>query len=472
MEGGQESNLLTKEMNVYLLNPPYRRHFIRSGRWDTDSISDSNWYPIWLAYCTGLLEKKGHRVKLLDALVEGLNFRETIEEVAKFSPQLVVIYPSLQSLDSDIEIARRIKEATKSKIIFVGPWASAAPEKMLESPAVDALAKGEFDYVVLELAQAVPLPEINGLYWRQGTRILINRPRQPVSAQELDQFPFVTDVYRRHLRIERYHQAPQLYPFVDLFTGRGCQWGRCSFCLWPYSFGGVGSYRKRHMAGVIEEFKFIRDHLPFVREVFIQDDTLPSDRAYELSESILRNGLKMTWSAYARVDLDLPTLRIMRSSGCRSLHVGYESSAQHILKLCNKGTTVEMAEEFTRNAARLGFLIHADFILGLPGETVQTIKQTINWARALPVASYQFTVPLVYPGTPLYRYLRRNGALKDGEANYPGLSQGQLKAWTRRATLASHFNLSYILRMIRRPREFMRVAPQAPRVIYNLFFSR
>lgn len=460
-------------MRIVLLNPPYKKYFIRSARWTAQAISGSNWYPIWLAYCAGLLEKHGHQVTLLDALAEGISSRETCRRVADFAPGLTVIYPSIDSLASDAKIAADIKSATESIVIFVGPWASAAPEEMLQaSPSVDAVAKGEFDYTVLEMAQGRPLAEIKGLLWRKDEKNILNAPRPPVSGEQLQGFPFISDVYRRHLKIRKYFQGAQLFPFIDLFTGRGCDWGKCTFCLWPQSMNKGAPYRVRKLDSVYEELCFISKEMPYIREVFIQDDTLPVWRARELSSMIIESGLRLTWSGYARADLDIDTLRLMKRSGCRGLHVGFESSDDNILRLCAKGTTKKMAEEFCHTAAALGFIIHADFILGLPGEGLETIKKTIAWARSLPAHSYQFVYPRVYPGTPLRRLLDQKTEDMPHMDAGPDLSGKELFTWCKKAVWECHFNLPYVLRMLRSPREFLRALRSGRFVIGSLIFRR
>ena len=193
---------------------------------------------------------------------------------------------------------------------------------------------------MLELANGFPENKINNLSWKRSGKIFTNPERPHVSSDQLNEFPFVTDVYNRHLNIKNYRQAPQLHPFVDLFTGRSCYWGKCTFCLWPYTINRGAPYRTRKIENVIQEMRFINDALPFVREVFIQDDTLPEWRARELSASIIKSGLDITWSCYARPDakMDYKTLSLMKRAGCRCLHVGYESADQQILRNIRKGT--------------------------------------------------------------------------------------------------------------------------------------
>ena len=458
-------------MKILLLNPPYVPEFMRSARWAAVSISGSNWYPIYLAYCTGLLEKYGHKTKLVDGPVDRLSHEDVFRMAKDFSPDMSVLYISTVSLENDITIGERIKELTGSYIILAGPWCSIHPDKIIKkSDKIDSLAIGEFDYTVLELAEGKPENTIDGLVWDNGGKIVHNPPRKPLTSEQINDFPFVTDVYQRHLNIRNYFQAPHLHPFVDLFTGRGCSWGKCTFCLWPHTINKGALYRVGDINKAIEELEFIKEKLTFVKEVFIQDDTLPAWRARELSTAIIEAGLDITWSCYARPDayMDFETLKLMKKSGCRCLHVGYESSNPLILKNIKKGTTVKMMEKFTEMTNNVGLVNHADFIIGLPGETVETIKATVEWARKLKVDSYQFTIPKPYPGTPFYEWLEENGYLKDGWANYPNLSSEDIERWTKWALRKTNMNPRYLLRMMAKPKEWRRLVRIARYLVPNV----
>ena len=458
-------------MKIFLLNPPYIAEFMRSARWAAVSISGSNWYPIYLAYCTGLLEKYEHKTKLVDGPVDKLSHEDVFKIVNDFSPDISVIYISDKSLENDIAIGERIKDLTDSYIVLVGPWCSSInPDEVLKNSRIDAITIGEFDYTILELAEGKTENKIDGLVWSNNGRVIHNPPRKPLTPEQINDFPFVTDVYRRHLNIHNYFQAPHLHPFVDLFTGRGCSWGKCTFCLWPHTINKDAPYRVGDINRTIEELEFIKKELPFVKEVFIQDDTLPAWRARELATAIIEAGLDIRWSCYARPDasMDFETLKLIKKSGCRCLHVGYESSNPQILKNIKKGTTPKIMEKFTKMTNKVGLSNHADFIIGLPGETVETIKATVKWARKLKVDSYQFTRPYPYPGTPFYEWLEENGYLKDGWANYPHLSAENIEKWTKWALRQTNMNPRYLLRMMRKPKEWRRLIRSARYVVPNV----
>lgn len=437
---------------------------MRNARWATVGISGSVWYPIYLAYCTGLLEKSGYQAKLLDAQVDGLDREETYRIARDYQPDLLVLYFSTTSEKNDLEIGEEIHKITGCRVVLVGPWASSHPEETLQNaPGIDYLAEGEFDYTVLELAREAPPAQIAGLHWKDsGSNIIVNEPRSPVNADDLNSFPFVTDIYRRHLHLKNYHQTGHRHPFVDLFTGRGCEWGRCTFCLWPFTINKGAGYRTREIDNVMDELRSIRDQMPYIKEIFLQDDTLPAWRAEEFSEAILSAGIKIPWSCYSRANLDFKILRIMKRAGCRTLHVGYESSSPEILKNIRKGVSPQRMVQFTRDARKAGLYIVADFITGLPGETPETIKQTVEWAIRLPVQRYTVTLPKPYPRTPLYEWLTRNNSLDSQDhASYPQLTYDEIRQWNKWSLKKIYLSPRFLLRMAFRPSEWFRLIRSA-----------
>ena len=440
-------------MRILLLMPPYIEGFMRNARWDGIGISGSNWYPIYLAYCTGLLERENHEVKLLDAQVNNLSHEETYQEAKRFSPDLTVVYFSIKSVDNDLNVGEEINRLTGCDIVLVGHSASFYPEEVLKkSSTINMLALGEFDFTVLDLANCVPKQDIKGLVWKDTqNKICFNPPREPVPGEELDKFPFVTDVYRRHLIIKRYRQAGHWHPFIDLFTGRGCAWGKCSFCLWPNTLNKGAGYRTRKIDNVIDELRFISEEMPYIKEIYFQDDTLPKKRAIELSEAILEEKLDIRWSGYSRADKDLETLKLMKKAGCRILETGFESSSEKILKNIDKGRSKEQMEQYARDAKEAGIFVIGAFITGLPGETLETIKDTTEWAKKLPILRYTYTLPKPYPHTPFWKFLESQGELINGRPNYSGLSTKEIYKWNKWSLKKIYFSQEYFLRVLTNP---------------------
>ena len=193
--------------------------------------------------------------------------------------------------------------------------------------------------------------------------------------ENMDALPWVTPVYKRDLTIEKYFGGYLKHPYISFYTGRGCK-SRCTFCLWPQTVGGH-RYRVRSVENVVEEMKWAKEAFPQVKEFFFDDDTLTDNlpRVEALAKELGKLGV--TWSCNAKANVPRKTLKVMKENGLRLLLVGYESGNQQILINIKKGMRVDFARRFTKDCHELGIVIHGTFILGLPGETKETIQETI-----------------------------------------------------------------------------------------------
>ena len=392
-------------MKVCLLNPPHHiKGLIRTGRWVRKSYAKQSWYPIWLGYATALLEREGHECLFLDAPVSGYNHSEAMRRIRAFKPDLIACYWSYDTKDNDIAYADRLMKI--AEVVLVGPWSHVAPDILEEANHVRYVTNGEFEHTLLELAEDAG-SETQGLTWKRDGEVTRNPPRPLVSREELDRIPFVTDVYRRHLNIRSYRQTAFRHPFVDMLTARGCP-HHCTFCVWPRALQGGPSYRKRSTGNVIEELRFIEEKLPYVNQVHFQNDTLPESYAIELSNAILDAKLNLTWSAYCRAELSYEALKTMREAGCRSLHVGYETGNQEMLQVIEKGITLERMQRFAADINRLGLWTCAGFIIGLPGETEESIRDTIEFAKRIRPRRFSLAILKRYPNIPAYCQPRSN----------------------------------------------------------------
>jgi hopanoid biosynthesis associated radical SAM protein HpnJ len=280
------------------------------------------------------------------------------------------------------------------------------PEKSLrDCPSIDFVARKEFDYAVVDFAKGKPLEEILGISYLKDGKVVHN-PDAP-QIQDLDALPHVTDVYKRDLDVTRYNVPFLLNPYVSLYTTRGCP-AQCTFCLWPQTLSGH-PWRKRSTDDVAAEMSKVKQYWPEVKEFFFDDDTFNIQKARTIELCAKLKPLGLTWSCTSRVTTDYETLKAMKEAGCRLLIVGYESGDQQILKNIKKGATVERARQFTKDCHKLGLVIHGDFIMGLPGETHETINNTIAFAKELDVETIQVSVAHAYPGTELYDYAVKNG---------------------------------------------------------------
>ncbi len=390
-------------LKTLFLNPPSFENFDggAGSRWPATREIESYWYPVWLAYPAGMLEGS----RLLDAPSHHVSAEETIKIARDY--EFLVLFTSTPGFPGDIRLVKKIREMNpKIKIAFVGPHVSVLPERSLKDcPEIDFVVRKEFDYAACEFANGKPLEEILGIsYLKNGS--VVHTPDRP-EIQDLDSLPHVTEIYRRDLDVTKYNVPFLLYPYVSLYTTRGCP-AQCTFCLWPQTLSGH-PWRKRSTDDVASEMAKAKEFWPNVREFFFDDDTfnIQKARTVELCEKL--KPLKLTWSCTSRVTTDYETLKAMKEAGCRLLIVGYESGDQQILKNIKKGATVERARQFTKDCHKLGLVVHGDFILGLPGETHDTINTTIAFAKELDVETIQVSVAHAYPGTELYDYAVKNG---------------------------------------------------------------
>jgi radical SAM superfamily enzyme YgiQ (UPF0313 family) len=311
----------------------------------------------------------------------------------------------------------------------VGPPVTTSPEKALnECPVLDFICRREFDYSVVEFAEGKPLNEILGISYKLDGKIVHNADRPQI--ENLDRMPWATKIYMRDLDVSRYNVPFLLHPFIALYSTRGCP-AQCTFCLWPQTLSGH-AWRKRSTDDVAAELAWAKRAFPEVKEYFFDDDTFNIQKARTIELCGKLKPLGLTWSCNSRVTADYDTLKAMKEAGCRLLIVGFESGDPQILRSIKKGASVERALDFTRDCRKLGLVLHGDFILGLPGETKESIRNTIEFAKRLDCETIQVSMAHAFPGTELFEYLQQNGlitnkAMSDAAGHqmphieYPGL---------------------------------------------------
>jgi len=415
---------------------------MRNARCDFVSLSGTQWFPLLLGYAAAFIEHQGYNVKFIDAPAYHLTFQDVDNICAVYRPDFLVMYPGDKSRDSDIEYADRLIERLGIPAVFVGPYFAIEPRYFMEKSArVQYGILGEFEHPLLELIRGDKPETIKNLVRKGPSGVAENPARPYLTGQELDRFPFVSDFFSRHLDFKRYRTPSEPHPFMDILTGRGCIWGICGFCLWVHTYVKGRVYNARSIGNVIQEIEFIEKQLPSVRSVMIQDDTFPRDRAAEFCEAKLSRGLKIAWSCYTRADLDLKTLKLMKKAGCLNLHVGFESANNEVLKRVCKGLTKECMTEFAYNAHRAGVRIHGDFLIGLPGETHQSINELIDWAYQIRPYTAQFQIFIPFKGTPLYK----------GQAVTPALTKNELEDLSRKAYRRFYLSWFYFVRILKNP---------------------
>jgi hopanoid biosynthesis associated radical SAM protein HpnJ len=443
-------------MKTLLLNPPSFENFDggASSRWPATREIESYWYPVWLAYPAGMIPGS----RLLDASPHKVDWKQTIEICKDY--EFLVLFTSTVGFDSDIKLLRKIKEANPSlKVAFVGPQGHIKPnETLMASEDIDFVTHGELDHAVTEYAHGKPMSEILGISYRKDGEIVHTAHREQMHTAELDALPFATDTYKRDLQIERYNVPFLLHPFVSFYTTRGCP-AMCTFCMWPQTISGH-AWRTRSVDNVVQEVKNTIEYFPQMKEIFFDDDTfnIRKDRAIELSRKF--KPLKFQWSCTARCHSKYEELKEMADGGARLFIVGFESGDPQILKNIKKGATVEMAREFMKNTKKVGIKVHGDFIIGLPGETKETIQKTIDFAKELDCETIQVSLAHAMPGTELHTTMSEQGflrveALADSSGHqlphieYPHLSKTEMMTGVNRFYDEYYFRPRVVWRIVK-----------------------
>ena len=443
-------------MRTLFLNPPSFEGFDggASSRWPASREIESYWYPVWLCYPAGMLPDS----KVVDAPPHGISIEQTVEMAKDF--ELLVLFTSTPGFHVDVHMAEMMKDVNpKLKVAFVGPPVTVEPEKSLRiAPAIDFIVRKEFDHAIVDYANGKPLEEIPSVSFRRPDGSFMHNPDGPV-IENLDALPWASKVYKRDLDFRRYN-VPFLHnPYVALYTSRGCP-AQCTFCLWPQTHSGH-RWRLRSVEDVVNEVKWIKDNFPGLKEIFFDDDTFNYQKARTIALCNELGKVGVTWSCTSRVTTDFDTLKAMKDAGGRLMIVGYESGDPQILKNIKKGATIDMARRFTANAHKLGLTIHADFIVGLPGETRDSIRNTINFAKELDCETIQVSLAHPYPGTEFFDYVKKNNlitldAMTDEKGHqlpniiYPGLDRAELVDSVERFYSEYYFRPKAAWRIVRK----------------------
>jgi hopanoid biosynthesis associated radical SAM protein HpnJ len=470
-------------MKTLFLHPPSYEGFDggAGSRYQARREIRSFWYPTWLAQPAALVPDS----RLVDAPAARLSLDEVLPLAKDYD--LLVMHTSTPSFLSDVKVAEAFREANPAlKIGMVGAKVAVDPESSLRaSAAVDFVCGNEFDFTIQEVAQGHPLPGIEGLSFKNPSGTIVHNPPRALLA-DMDSLPFVTEVYKRDLRVEDYFIGYLEYPYVSLYTGRGCR-SKCTFCLWPQTVGGH-KYRTRSPRHVVEEIALANSYFPQVKEFFFDDDTFTDDlpRAEEIAKGLAKLGV--VWSCNAKANVPRRSLEVLKDNGLRLLLVGYETGSQQILNNIKKGTRIDAARQFTRDCTDLGVVIHGTFIVGLPGETKQTLEETIEFAKEIDPHTIQVSLAAPYPGTELYRQAVENGWLDSAHAelvdeagrqlaplHYKDLSHQEifesLETFYKRFYFRPRKIVSLVSEMVRSP-EMMRRRLREAKEFFQFLYAR
>lgn len=448
-------------MKIIYINAPYGENFVRSARWAAKSRGRVQRHPEQALIQIAVLEKAGHICKFIEGAACNMKENQILTEIKKFQPDLAIIHTTTPSIYNDIRYAKKAKEISGCQTILVGAHASAVPEDTIQKgkSSVDMVAYGEIDYTLRDIANKQPLENILGIvYKNKDGQIKRNNPRPYLDVNEL---PFPS---WKHINPRWYHDAGKLFPFLTLYTGRGC-FGLCTFCRETQVINGR-KLRIRDASKVVDEMENDLALFPNLKEIMFETDTFTavSSHVRKVCEEIIKRGLhkKISWSCNVRVDIQLDLLPLMKKANCRMLMVGFEFGTNKQLNAVKKGTTIELGRKFAQTANELGFIIHGCFMIGAPEETKKSAQKTINFAKSLPLDTIQVSGIAVYPGTELYDWAKANNYITASDwkdwvnkgheqitlLSYPQMSKVEIDAYIDKALREFYLRPKQIWKML------------------------
>jgi anaerobic magnesium-protoporphyrin IX monomethyl ester cyclase len=408
-------------MRILLANTPYieikGKYGVKAGaRWPAirSRIRGMQYFPFpfFMAYAASLLKSEGFHAELKDFIAEEVTLDQSIKSIINFIPEILVLETSTPSIYSDLDVAKEIKLKINSKIVLVGPHASALPEELIRNNFIDYIIPFEYEYTLLDLVKCMSgsnfSPQsIKGVYYSENGSSHFTGKRELIEDLDLLPYPERDDVPL----IKYTDPSCKGFPNISIIASRGCP-NQCIFCVEPSLFYGKPNFRKRKPEKVVDEIEFIIDKYK-PEEIYFDDSsfTLSKKLSASISREIINRNMKIKWSCMADVSVDYDTMKIMKESGCEGLKFGVESVDPKILENTQKNISIGQVEVFVQNCKKLGLYTHGTFMFGLPGETRQSIQKTTDFALSLDLTSCQFSVATPYPGTKFYELAKKEGWL-------------------------------------------------------------
>lgn len=388
--------------------------------------------PLGLGYIASYLQERGYSVSIVDCTF--LDYGEALRRVRALKPSVIGIYSMFTMKAQTLRLAQALREDSHL-LICGGPLPTTDPLSFLDS--FDIVVAGEGEQTVYELMKAYEKGEgfsqVDGLIYKEqeGTllkahqrghdRIVQTPPRKLIP--DLDSLPLPAWDLFENESYKDYYRKRHSYTTTSIMTSRGCPF-QCDFCSKPI-FGDT--FRERTAGNIVDEVEKVLS-LGYER-VFFNDDcfTLTKQRVFDVCDEIVRRGLNFKWECLSRVDtLDKEAAERMKKAGCTRIFFGLESGSDEILRVMNKKATALRAREAVEVAASAGIKTGAFFILGYPGETNETLLDTIEFATSLPLDYLSFTMPYPIPGTGLYEKVKGQLMRQDLDPQRKGLIDHQL----------------------------------------------
>ncbi len=396
-------------LKILLIHPPSD---LESGVRSFGHVYDRS-QPLGLAYIAAALENAGYDVKIIDAKAERFSIDSILEHVSGFNPGIVGLGSSTPDFCITRLLAEKIKSLGDYTVVIGGPHVSALPEETMETGCFDYGVLGEGERTIVELADAISarrkdkIPDIKGIIFNNGKKPVRTTKRPYI--EDLDTIPLPA----RHLLppVDKYRYCYyKSLPNAIIITSRGCPY-KCVFCDQAV-FGN--QFRTRSAGHILDEIQVLVDKYG-VSEVSIVDDlfTFSPERVMELCRKLISRNLKIDWSCMGRVDRVTPeTLKAMKASGCWQIGYGVESGNQRVLDNINKGIKLECIEKTIHETRKAGIKTVAFFMIGLPGDNDKSIRDTLKFAKKLPLDRAVFFITQPFPGSKLYKTALARGEIK------------------------------------------------------------
>ena len=396
-------------MNILFLNPPSLEGYIYSkeiGRCGRKSVANDILPQTGLAYLAAIVEKEGHKARIIDSMAERLNIHQTIQEIKKYNPEIIIMNTSTPTFINDEKICKLIKRELDAVVAYVGTHVSVLPKESLKGSEADLVFVNECEYTLKELLKKINLSwaGIKGLCYKKNGVIMCNEYRPLI--ENLDELPFPA----RHLLPKYTTPLSAGLPFATIIPSRGCSY-QCIFCRAGNVWGE--KVRMRSTESVFSEIKKIVDDFGIMNIGFMADTfTINKKWTIDLCNKMIDAGLNINWVCNSRVDtVDEEMLHIMKKAGCSVISYGVESGDQNILNRSKKGITLDQSRKAILLTKKAGILSFAYFIIGLPGETWKSANRAINFAIELDSDYAIFHIATPFPGTEFYEIAKENGWL-------------------------------------------------------------
>lgn len=381
-------------VNILVYTPPSERNYVRIGRCGGSTKSGTEFPPIKLMYLAGVARERAN-VLFIDADAEGISDKEFLARAKKFKPDIIVAEPTPASLKDEIFIAKKIKEIFKNtKVILTGPFVSAVADEILKKyKEVDCIIQGEAEKTLERIIKGEA--EAKGIHKQDF-------------FMDLDKLPLpVHDLIPTKKYISAFIRK---FPYTTIETSRGCPFS-CTYCNAFLSSGKKPRFRS--VKNIIKELKFVKSL--GIKGFYLNDETftLDKERLKKLMKAMIKEKFNFGWACNARTDtVDKEILDLMKKAGCTCIFYGVESGNQKIIDYYKKNIKLEDALKAFKLTKKAGIETMAHFILGAPEESLDTINDTVKFAKTLNPDLASFNILTAYPGTELFDDLKKKGFIE------------------------------------------------------------